>query len=305
MVRLIPMIYRNTSYPSGIRPRIREIPAHFDKEPPSFISLDYSLHTEYAYHPRKFNSPACQNLTHIINARDKNGIPRLWFNRQWTNEFVRFIRNFVGVQRPPKIIEIHPPFDDYMNIHGFIDLYKHFENQIKSIYPNVEILIENRYGSQYSGGEFIVSKVDDLKTLVDLIKRHGLELRIALDIPQLFSAHGLSIGRFSTYKIKSIFRQLYAIREYIMSIHLWGKCLGRNNRIVSHVGTFDSYFGGLKCQSIGTNPPTGNMIKRVFLEELYNLFDDGKERYFLPEVNNRSHLRSIVLDLINAGFKFV
>ena len=79
-----------------------------------------------------------------------------------------------------------------MNMDGFVKLYMHFEEEILSTYPDVEILIENRCGSQHSGG-FIISTTGDLYRLVKLIEKYELRLRIALDIPQLFTAHGLNI----------------------------------------------------------------------------------------------------------------
>jgi len=152
-----------------------------------------------------------------------------------------------------------------------------------------------------------------------LIKEHTLRLRIALDFPQLLSAHNFDVGKISRNRLLDIFKCLYPIRKYIASIHLWGKCIGKNGRISAHVGTLDSYFKGLRCKDITAdnvitlNSYVGvatsnddNNIKRLFLMELHNLLNDGLARYFLPEVNSRSeHLQSIVRDLIDSGFKFI
>lgn len=316
MVRLIPISYRNKKYPDGIVPKIEEIPAHFDSKITT-SNLDYSLHTEYSYSPRKFTCSACRNLSGI-KVTDGKGVPKLWFNDAWVKDFIRFILRFIGDGNPPRIIEIHPPFNDYCkNLHQFIELYKYFEDEMLSRYCETEILIENRYGSQYSKGEFILSTVDDLIELVELIKEHNLKLRIALDFPQLFSAHHFDVGKFSKDGLLEIFKQLYPVRKYITSIHLWGKCLGKNDRISAHMGTLDSYFKGLRCKDITadniitldlyTEVDTSNDdIKRYFLRKLHNLLSDGSARYFLPEVNSKSeHLQSIVRDLIDSGFKFI
>lgn len=318
MVRLIPISYRNKKYPDGIVPKIKEIPAHFDSRVTT-SDLDYCLHTEYSYGPRKFKSSACKDLSGI-RVTDRKGVPKLWFNEAWGTNFTQFILQFIGEnQKSPRIIEIHPPFNDYCkNLSQFIELYTNFEDKILSICPETEILIENRYGSQYSNGAFILSRTDDLNKLTELIREHNLKLKIALDIPQLFSAYHLEIGKFSKNRLSEIFKELYPVRKYIASIHLWGKCFGKNNRISAHMGTLDSYFNGLRCEDLSTlNVNTlnsylkekvlnNNDIKKYFLGELYNLLNDGKVRYFLPEVNSRSeHLQSIVRDLIDSGFKFV
>lgn len=131
-----------------------------------------------------------------------------------------------------------------------------------------------------------------------------------MDFPQLFSVHHFVIGKFSKNGLLEIFKQLYPIREYIASIHLWGKCLGKNNRISAHMGTLDSYFKGLRCEDITavnvitldsyTDVETSsddNNIKRYFLRELHNLLSDSSLRYFLPEVNSKSEHVQIPLIL--------
>lgn len=250
MVKLIPIRYRNKKYPYGIKPKIEEVPAHFDCDEleRKASDLEYSLHTEYSYEPRRFTCPACRNLFGI-KAADNKGVPKLWFNDSWVKDFVQFILQFTSNQKPPRIIEIHPPYNDYCNnLSQFVELYKYFEDKVLSKYHETEIMIENRCGSQYSGGVFILSTVNDLEEIARLIKEHELKLRIALDLPQLFSRHRFKIGKFSKSKLSEIFTQLQSIREYIACIHIWGKCLGKNNRIIPHTGTLDSYFKGLKCK---------------------------------------------------------
>lgn len=307
MVKFIPILYGNKGYQHEIKPKIKEVPAHFDSKPKIPSNFNYSLHTEYSYYPRKFTSPACKGLVKIKRT-DKRGVPKLWFDEEWVRDFIVFIFRLVGEKKPPKIIEIHPPFNDYCkDLSHFIDLYEKFEREISDRYPDVQILIENRYGTQYHTGNFVLSTTYDLKKLAKLIETRELKLRIALDIPQLFSAHSIEIGKFSKERISQIFKELYPIREYIMSIHLWGKCLGKNKRPTSHVGTLDSYFGGLKCKELskGNLQDQVREIKVHFLRELHDLLNDGLVRYFVPEVNSSTHLHSIVKDLISFGFEFI
>lgn len=306
MVTLIPVKYMKTEYPKNIKPRVVEVPAHFDSQEKPPRNIEYSLHTEYSYSRRKFASPACKELEWIKKA-NKNGVPMLWFNESWVTDFISFIFNFVGENNPPKIIEIHPPFSDYCRtLPKFITLYQKFEEQILTKYPKTQIVIENRYGSQYSKGKFILSTTHDLKALKELIARNNLKLRMVLDIPQLFSAHGLEPGKMSKEKISKIFEELYPVREFIASIHLWGKCISKNNRHASHAGDLNSYFGRTKCgEKHASVDPRAMEIKEHFLNELYNLLEDGMPRYFVPEVNSKAHLHAIVKDLTEFGFKFI
>jgi len=305
MVKLIPVQYMKLKYPLSIEPKLSEVPAHFDSQQKLPYNIEYSLHTEYSYSKREFTSPACQGLKWIKKA-NKNGIPMLWFNQEWVIDFISFVYRFVGENRPPKIIEIHPPFNDYCrSLTKFINLYKKFEEGVLAKYPKTQILVENRYGSHYRGGNFVLSTTQDLKALVKNISANELKLKLVLDIPQLFSAHGLEPSKMSKEKISKIFEDLYPIREYIAGIHLWGKCIGKNNRLASHAGTLNSYFGRTKCREHTIISSQARRLKEHFLTELYNLLDDGIARYFVPEVNNKDGLHAIVKDLINFGFKFI
>lgn len=47
-------------------------------------------------------------------------------------------------------------------------------------------------------------------------------------------------------------------------------------------------------------------FKKTFLEFIFDTFNDGIDRYFVPEVNSGSEdLISIVNDLSEVGFKFI
>ena len=61
---LIPVMYARRSYPVGITPRIQEIAGHFDI---SAIQprMPYSLHTEYCFTGRRFDSRIIQQFPKI------------------------------------------------------------------------------------------------------------------------------------------------------------------------------------------------------------------------------------------------
>jgi len=291
MAYLIPVLYRKRRYPPEVTPEVEEVPAHFDSKIIR-TTMKYSLHTDYSFEKRRFSSPACEGLLSLREAVDHRGVPKLWFNENWASDFVKFILKYVGNWEPPQIIEIHPPYSDYKDLSGFIELYSKFEDEMLSNFPETSILIENRYGSHYSkrGSKFVVSTADDLNELAKLIFSNNLKLRIALDVPQLFSAHGLTARTFfSKNKISNCLEKLRPIRHYILSIHLYGW------RKRPHLGTLDSYLIGFESK-----------VKEYFLNMLYSLFNDSIKRYFVPEVNSSSSdLQSIVRDLITAGFKFI
>ena len=89
MVRLVPIQYGNRKYPFGIQPEIQEIAGHFDVVD-IHPRMSYSLHTEYSYGPRTFTSFPLMKLS-TIKESNKNGVPQLWFNSQWAEEFSQFI----------------------------------------------------------------------------------------------------------------------------------------------------------------------------------------------------------------------
>jgi hypothetical protein len=271
---LIPIQYHKRKYPSGLTPKLREVAANFDIEQID-TSLPCSLHTEYSWGPRKLTSPIIKNLTTIQRAK-KNGVPQLWFNKKWAGEFVDFIVAISKRSRSIKIIEIHPPFNDYCpTLDHFIEIYKFFEDSILSVFPDVEILIENRFGSLYK------------------IETNNFNLRIVLDFPQLFTSHIKSM-KIIKKNIKPILEPLSSTTKYIKGIHIWGKRRGKKGRWVAHQGNLDTYFDN------------NTAIKERFMVELRKLFMDDIKRYFVPEVNSSDEdLESIINDFKEAGFKFI
>jgi len=122
---------------------------------------------------------------------------------------------------------------------------------------------------------------------------HDIELQIALDFPQLFSAYG---GPFKLGEraIEHILQCLRGIRHKIKSMHIWGKRKSSNGNFIAHNGDLNSYFDNQQ-----------NM-KKVFLAGVKDLFDDDLECFFVPEVNSCTNdLRSIIADLESIGFDFI
>lgn len=208
-------------------------------------------------------------------------------------EFVEFIQAIVGQNAPPRIIEIHPPFNDYCeSIPEFCETYGLFEAGILSLYPDTELLIENRFGTRYRTGKFLISSYDDVARLASYLDKTDLRLKIVLDLPQIISRMG-DVRELSINRLEEMFAGLRQCRGRIGSIHLWGKRRTDTGRMAVRVGNLDTYFQG------------NDRMKQAFLEGLFNLFDDGIPRYFVPEVNSgNSDVASIVEDLLSAGFTF-
>ena len=148
--------YHNQIYPAGISLRIEEIAAHFDATQIN-ASLGRSLHTEYSYGKRNYNSVLIKDFP-VLAAANKDGVPQLWKNSAWADTFASFIFKLNGTETAPRVIEIHPPFSDYTDMAGFVENYSIFEERIHSQFPDTEILIENRCGSVYHGGKFILPR---------------------------------------------------------------------------------------------------------------------------------------------------
>ncbi|MCK5107456.1 MAG: hypothetical protein KAQ83_01900 [Nanoarchaeota archaeon] len=254
--------------------------------------MDYSLHTEYSFGKRKFNTELIKEFTTLSNSH-KNFVPKLWFNSTWAEEFAKFIIKLVNKNKSPSIIEIHPPFNDYCtSIKEFVKIYEIFEEIILEKFPDVKILIEHRSGTVYKCGKFLISTCEDLLELHALVIEKKLKLKMVVDFPQIFTSYNISTGRFTKEVIKKIMNLIHPFKTSIRSIHLWGK-RKYGNRLISHMGDLNSYF----CSE---------ELKNVFLEEMFKLLNEDTPLYFVPEVNSTDEdLKSIINDLEKTGFKFI
>lgn len=286
MVKLIPVQYGVRSYPEGIRPKIQEIAGHFDKTAIHPLLPRFSLHTEYSCYARELCSPLLSSFPTLCSSH-RQGIPQLWYSEAWAAEFAEFIRVLCAGQTP-SVIEIHPPFSDYTDFAAFLSHYAVFEERILSVYPQVRILIENRFGTAYRGAPFLFSSARDFLELAERLDASGLHLQIAWDIPQFFTALGSSPRTMET-DLHSVAPVIHAAA----GIHLWGKKDSGRRKRVAHCGSLDDYFRGKST------------LKRAFLACLHDLLGDGLPRLFVPEVNSgQSDLDAIVRDLLEAGFRF-
>ncbi len=294
MVKLIAVKYGKRKYPSEIHPQIEELAAHLDKESIKVTEgMEYSLHTEYCYLSRKMNSKILNNLP-ILRDSHKSYVPQLWYSKEWVNQFHQFIIELTKNHPAPKIIEIHPPFKDYCeSIEKFLTLYRSFEEKIMETFKDVNILLENRCGTRYRGGKFLISKTEDLVELSKQIDNQGLKLRIALDPPQLITGNNINLHKIGEKDIIHTLKPLREIRHNIKALHLWGKKIGKTGKFTAHVGDLNTFFSN------------NQKLKNLFLEQLKEIFNDNIPRYFVPEVNGSvDDLHSIVNDMLGTGLKF-
>lgn len=278
--------YNNLPYPEGYPAQIQEVAAHFDKD-----AIDpqraYSLHTEYSYRKRKYNTELISKYPTLISA-NKDGVPQLWKSAEWASEFADFIMNLVDGHSAPAIIEIHPPFNDYCTLSEFADRFRIFERKVHEAYPDVIMVIENRAGSVYHGGRFLVGKAKEIVALCDLIKSEELQLGVVLDFPQLLTAENIDPLKFKAEKYQSAIQAISGHRDLIKGIHIWGKKKSATGRWVAHAGNFDTYFGG------------ADAVKEIFLFGIREICNDELPRFFVPEVNSgSSDLEAIIQDLVS------
>ena len=213
--------YNGIPYPEGYVSQIREIAGHLDKEEIESAEC-YSLHTEYSYGKRKLDSQILDKYKELREA-NKGGVPQLWKSEDWAREFAAFVCKLTEGKNPPHIIEIHPPFNDYSDIEHFVKCYKVFEKEVKRVYPNTNIFIENRSGAVYRGGRFIVGKANEIVALCEAIEKHHLELGMVLDFPQLLTAEHLDTLSFNVDKYMSAIEKIHPYQHLIKGIHIWGK----------------------------------------------------------------------------------
>ena len=276
--------YNNTKYPEGYISDIKEVAAHFDKDNIE-VSEKYSLHTEYSYGKRKFDTELISKFPELVEAQ-KDGVPQLWKTEEWASQFADFIMELSAGYNPPTTIEIHPPFNDYCSLDEFIKRYKVFESKIKKLYPDTNIVIENRSGAVYHGGKFLIGKAKEIVALCEQIKDHNLSLRIVLDFPQLLTAENIDTLKFKQEKYQNAIEIIYQYRDLIKGIHIWGKKKSESGRWVAHCGNLDTYFGGNKEN------------KKTFISGIEKICSDGQKQFLVPEVNSGlEDLRHIMKDL--------
>ena len=279
--------YHTQSYPTDIPLCIEECAAHLDITSVD-ADLRYSLHTEYSYGKRKLDSVLLTNFPALVGAH-KDGVPQLWKDEQWATEFAQFVVSLAG-DAIPAVVEVHPPFADYTDLGRFIQNYRVFEDTLVGKYPDIVLLIENRCGSVYKGGRFLVSKTQEVEQLCNLIVQNNLRLKIAYDVPQIYTAHNVK----KHDQFIELLQKAQDFREQIGGVHLWGKRKSETGRKVAHCGDLTSYF-------------EGNIeLKSLFLEQFNKTFDDGVCRKMVLEVNSgNDDLLSIISDLRSNGVMFV
>jgi hypothetical protein len=264
-------------------PMIRKLPAHFDVKA---LKVDgpYSLHTEYSGKPRRLDSPLLEGFESLL-ASQRNKVPELWSSAPWAKDFGSYIFRLVGDEAPPSAIEFHPPFRSTTpTIDAFLDIYQVFEEAMAERFPDCELLIENRSGSNHPS-PFLVSDIDSILALGQALAVRNLRLRIALDLPQLFTAMWGSKRAVGMEGVKLI-QRLEPIREQIHTLHLWGR--GANGG--AHSGGLDSLFA------------PGSGAKEACLKELRRILDDGEDRHLVLEVSRQSDMEAILTDLEASGF---
>jgi hypothetical protein len=314
MAILIPIKDGRRNYPSQITANLQEISGDFAIEKKLSVDFPYSLHTEssHSIHIRRkkkitFNTKIITDFK-IIASAQRNGIPQLWYNVEWSNEFFEFINWLVDSSIPPEILEIHPPFIDYCNsFDDFLDIYKNFQKIFYEKYNNTKVVIENRCGTLYKDeygkeGKFLLSTCNDILKFAEILYNNlDIRLNIVIDYPQIFSAIIIEDNKINmdnlegaVEKIKSFNNDLKKYRTVISGLHMWGKQKNKNGKWNPHSGDFDTFFSNK------------DSLKSDFLDSVFDTFNDEIPRYFIPEVylGSQRDLHSIVTDMENTGFIF-
>lgn len=278
--------YNGVAYPPEYVSEISEVAAHLDKQNIEEKEL-YSLHTEYSYGKRNFDTERIKKFP-VLQLANKDGVPQLWKSIEWANSFADFLIDLTAEYTPPKIIEIHPPFNDYCSMDEFIDSYNAFEKKIHDALPETIIVLENRSGAVYRGGKFLIGKAKEIANLCEKIKQQDINLGVVLDFPQLLTAESIDPAKFKTEKYHAAIDTLIPYKEYIKGVHIWGKKKSESGRWVAHAGNLDTYF-------------LNNVeVKNEFISGIQKICDDGNKRFFVPEVNSGANdLAKIMSDLFD------
>lgn len=291
-MNLIPITYHSKKYPENVISNIDEIAGNFDKDTIN-PERKYSLHTEYSHMKRKLDNKLINKYPEL-KISEKEKIPQLWKNKEWAKEFANFIIELVGNSIPPEIIEIHPPFNDYCKeLSTFFGIYEEFEKIILAKFPTVNIFIENRCGTFYKGGKFIISNGKSIIQFLQELQSRKLKLKLVLDYPQVFSAEAIKMDDINLKKIIIFNDNIKPYISYIGGIHLWGKRKSQTGRWTSHTGDLNTFFSN------------NDLLKDEFISSIINTFNDNEARFFVPEVNSsEKDLQSIIYDLLKYDINF-
>ncbi len=288
MTCFIPVSYRGRKYPEPIICEVKEISGHFDKSSiPN--ATRYSLHTEYSFTKRKFNTPLINKHPALMSSY--KGVPRLWYDREWAKEFAEFIYDLTEGCPQPEIIEIHPPFKDYCpDFDTFFDHYLVFEKSIRKHFSNTIITMENRAGAQYPV-PFLMSSIDDIVKCCQMIEKKKLQLHIAIDYTQLFTSEGYNFSNIPIKEFIEKHEHLEKYKQHISSVHLWGKKQNKKGTWVSH--------------SAGLREMLSEDDLYKFMSMISNFYNDGLSRYFVPEINtSKKYIEELTLLCQGAGITF-
>jgi hypothetical protein len=152
-------------------------------------------------------------------------------------------------------------------------IYSKFSiKKIKSKYPTTTIVMENRFGTRYKGGNFLLSTCSDVLDFCIKLVNSNLNLKIVLDYPQIFSSETDKKKKAENWmgiypeelleKVISFNENLILYREVIGGFHMWGK-LKTGNRWTPHAGNFDTFFSNeneLKQKFLSSVSSTGEML---------------------------------------------
>ena len=267
-----------------IQPEIEEIGYPFQTFGKNILKspiLPYSLHTEYSastLSEQTINELKKYGFNYLANSLRANRAD-LWASKEWTKEFVDFIKFIVKNRienKSPKIIEIHPPYTtkkDYQNsLESFFDNYKFFESKMIEAYgEEIIILLENRNQT----GNFLLSKSSDYIEFQKYIQKNNLKLKLIVDIPQLYGKMLRNFNQPNPNKIIEIMtNDLLKSTDVIGGFHICGK---------RHMGDFDDLFG---------------INKHYFLEKLKEITDNIEHTvYIVPEIMRQQDYDNILKDI--------
>lgn len=276
--------YRSARYPEGFAPTLTEVAAHFDCKSID-VSGPYSLHTEYSYGRRKFDTARISAYPGLASAH-RAGVPRLWFSDAWANEFASFVTDIATPHGAPSVIEVHPPFADYCSLDQFVSRLGAFSAAVHETFPQAEIVVENRSGTTYKGGAFLMGTAREIAATCSTIRSTGARAGIVLDFPQLLTAEEINPLAFDRGHYDEAISTLEPHLDLIAGVHIWGKRRNRSGRPAAHAGDLESYFDG------------DANAKGAFISGIERICSDGRVRYFVPEVNSgTADLVSIIGDL--------
>lgn len=212
----------------------------------------------------------------------------LWKDKSILENVINNLNYTFKTYGEPYVLELMSPIrNQSFNEEEFLESYRILEKSFRK-YRNMEIALLNGPPVKKNKASYLMTTVDDIFKIRNLIREMKFRLKFAIDISK-FVYH----KNPSRHQFEDSFNKLKQIRNTVIGIHLSGG-LTRSSIHKMIIKNGNMY---LNEHDYPENPD--------LLQGLSGLFYDSQCRYLVPEqIKSSEELEELIDDLLRAGFSF-